>query len=446
MKKIVLISPAYRSKLLEKIRVLALPPLNLAILASHTPEQYEVQIVDEAFDNIDYDMAADLIGITCMTPLAPRAYEISNEFRKRGIPVVMGGIHASMVPEEAAQYADAVVIGEGEEIWPDVLADFARGELKKTYQATHRPDLKKALLPRRDLLKNNYFVQTVQTSRGCPYNCKFCSVTRFNGGQYRLHDIDHVIAEVNSIKEKRLFLIDDNIIGSGQQCIDRAFKLFDRLQDCGKEWGGQTCLNIVEHEGLLKAAQRSGARALLIGFESLRPTTLSAMNKTMNLRPNTQNFKDAIKKIQDHGIAVVGGFIFGTDEDTMETFEKTLEFIVDSGIDAVQLSIQTPLPGTALYRELAAANRLLLTDYPKDWEAYNIFEPVFQPTNMSPSELYRGLVEAYQTVASFKHALPRGLKTFLRTRSLFSTGISFFWNYDSYKAIAAITKGNQFER
>jgi radical SAM superfamily enzyme YgiQ (UPF0313 family) len=168
------------------------------------------------------------------------------------------------------------------------------------------------------------------------------------------------------------------------------------------------------------------------------------MNKMMNLRPKTQNFKDAIKKIQDHGIAIVGGFIFGTDDDTLETFERTLEFIIDSGIDAVQLSIQTPLPGTALYRELAAEKRILLTDYPRDWEAYNIFEPVFQPANMSPAELYHGLVDAYQTVASFKHSLPRGLKTLIRTKSLFSTGISFFWNYDSHQAISAMTKGKTF--
>ncbi|MEJ2202186.1 MAG: radical SAM protein, partial [Desulfuromonadaceae bacterium] len=272
------------------------------------------------------------------------------------------------------------------------------------------------------------------------FNCKFCSVTRFNGGRYRLREIDDVIAEINGIKEKRLFLIDDNIIGSGPEYIDRAFRFFERLQECGKEWGGQTCLNILEHDGLLKAAHKSGARALLIGFESLRPSTLSSMNKMMNLRPNTQNFKDAIKKIQDHGIAIVGGFIFGSDDDTPETFERTLEFIIDSGIDAVQLSIQTPLPGTVLYQELAASGRILLNDYPKDWEAYNIFEPVFQPAHMSPEQLYTGLVEAYRTLASFRHSLPRGLKTLLRTKSLFSTGIAFFWNYDSHKAISAMTR------
>ncbi|MBU0480199.1 MAG: B12-binding domain-containing radical SAM protein [Proteobacteria bacterium] len=439
MKKILFISPAYRTKLLENIRVLALPPLNLMMIASHTPDTYEVEIIDEAFDNIDFDQQADLVGITCMTPLAPRAYEIAGEFRKRGIPVVLGGIHPSMVPDEAVRFADSVVVGEGENLWPEVLKDFEKNSLQPIYKGSGRPDIEHLPHPRRDLLHNDYFVQTVQTSRGCPHNCKFCSVTLFNGGQYRMRDIDNVVAEINSIQDKRLFIIDDNIIGSGRNCIDRAFKLFDRLKGSGKEWGGQTCLNIVEHEGLLKAASDSGAKAFLIGFESLQTDTLGSFNKKVNMRPNTKNFKDAIKKIHDNGIAIVGCFIFGTDTDTPDTFKKTLDFIMETGIDAVQLSIQTPMPGTALYHELASEDRLLLTNYPADWEAYNIFEPVYQPKNISPEELYHGLVNAYRTVSSFPVSLKRGLRTFYNTRSLFSTGISFFWNYDSYKTISKIT-------
>jgi radical SAM superfamily enzyme YgiQ (UPF0313 family) len=439
MKKILLISPAYHTKLLENVRVLALPPLNLGLIASHTPAEYEVQIIDEAFDDIDYHTNADLIGITCMTPLAPRAYEISREFRKRGTPVVLGGIHPSMLPEEAGLYADAVVIGEGEELWPQLLRDFSAGRMQKFYQVEKRPDITNLPAPRRDLLHNKYFVQTVQTSRGCPHNCKFCSVTRFNGGQYRMRKIDNVIAEINAIPDKRLFIIDDNIIGSGQNSIDRAFRLFERLQDTNKEWGGQTCLNIVEHDGLLQAAADSGAKAFLIGFESIEQEVLGAMGKKVNMRPTTRNFKDAIKKIHAHGIAIVGGFIFGTDNDDADTFKRTLDFIMEAEIDAVQLSIQTPLPGTTLYRQLEEEGRLLLNNYPQDWEAYNIFEPVYQPKNTSPEELYQGLIDAYQTVSSPLPSIKRGLKTFIKTRSLFATGISFFWNYDSYKTISKIT-------
>ena len=440
MKKILLISPAYRTKLLENVRVLALPPLNLTIIAALTPENYEVRIIDEAFDDIDYGTDVDLVGITCMTPLAPRAYEISREFRKRGVPVVLGGIHPSMMPEEAGQFADSVIVGEGEDLWPLLLEDFSNGRMQEFYRVEDRPDITFLPAPRRDLLTNKYFVQTVQTSRGCPHNCKFCSVTLFNGGQYRMRDIDRVIAEINGIPDKQLFIIDDNIIGSGPNSIKRAFSLFDRLKDCGKEWGGQTCLNIVEHDGLLKAASKSGAKAFLIGFESIQEATLTSFNKKVNMRPTTRNFKEAIKKIHDHGIAIVGGFIFGTDDDDRETFKRTLDFIMEAEVDAVQLSIQTPLPGTALYKQLAEEHRLLLDNYPRDWEAYNIFEPVFQPRTMSPEELYQGLIDAYRTVSSPLPSLKRGLKTFLKTRSLFSTGISFFWNYDSYKTISKITR------
>ncbi len=439
MKKILLINPAYRTKLLENVRVLALPPLNLLMIAAYTPKEFQVEILDESFDNIDYDCGADLVGITCMTPLAPRAYEIAAEFKSRGVTVVLGGIHVSMMPEEALKRADSIVVGEGEEIWPKLITDFQAGKLKEKYISDGRPDLSEILVPRRDLLTNKYFVQTVQTSRGCPHNCKFCSVTKFNGGSYRMRNIDNVIDEIQALPDKRLFIIDDNIIGSGQRCINRAFELFDRLSECKKEWGGQSCLNIVEHKGLLDAAAKSGARAFLIGFESLAEETLASLNKNMNLRPNTKNFKDSIKKIQDHGIAIIGGFIFGTDQDNIDTIRTTLDFIVESGIDAVQLSIQTPLPGTNLYHELEEDNRLLLTSYPEDWEAYNIFEPVFKPKNISPEVLYEQLIEAYREVASFRRSLPRGFKTLWRTKSLFSTGISFFWNHDSYKSIKNIT-------
>ncbi|MBE9504124.1 MAG: cobalamin-dependent protein, partial [Proteobacteria bacterium] len=203
MKKILFISPAYRTKLLENLRVLALPPLNLAILAAHTPEQFDLAIVDEAVEDIDFDAKADLVAITCMTPLAPRAYEISQMFRARGIPVVMGGIHVSMMPDEASSYADTIVIGEGENVWPEVLRDFEKGEMKKRYLASVRPDIENLPNARRDLLQGKYFVQTVQTSRGCPYDCNFCSVTLFNGGKYRLRNIDKVIDEINGLKEKR---------------------------------------------------------------------------------------------------------------------------------------------------------------------------------------------------------------------------------------------------
>jgi radical SAM superfamily enzyme YgiQ (UPF0313 family) len=435
MKKILLINPAYKESLHSNIKVLAIPPLNLAMIARYTPEHYDVEIVDEAVQDLDLDARADLVGITCMTPLAPRAYELARHFRARGVPTVMGGIHASFMTDEALCYADSVVAGEGEKLWPQVLQNFEQGHLQKVYSSSDRPDIEYLQAPRRDLLHGKYFVQTVQTGRGCPNNCNFCSVTAFNGPHYRLRNIDSVIDEINTINAKRIFIIDDNIVGSGDYSIRRAKDLFDRLQECGKQWGGQTCLNIVEHEDVLKAASRSGCKALLIGFESLDADTISGFHKPVNLRANTRNFRDAIGKIHDHGIAIVGCFIFGADTQGKDVFRRTIDFVLESGIDAVQMTLETPLPGTAFYRQIVDEQRLLLTNYPEDWKHYTIFEPVFRMKGMSPKEAYEGLLSSYKEVSSFKTSLVRGLRTLMNTRSLFSTGISFSWNYHSYKTI-----------
>ena len=435
MKKILLINPAYKGSIHSNISVLALPPLNLAIIARYTPEHFDVRIVDEAMEDLDMDNPVDLVGITCMTPLAPRAYEIASQFRRRGVPVVMGGIHVSNMPEEALRYADAVVIGEGENIWPKLLEDFSQGKMQSRYRANELPDIANLLAPRRDLLTGKYFVETVQTGRGCPINCNFCSVTAFNGSRYRVRNIDRVIDEINSIKSKRIFIVDDNIVGQGPRYIKRAKDFFDKLQDCKKEWGGQTCLNIVEHDDVLKAAQRSGCKGFLIGFESLDAATIDSMHKSVNLRPNTSNFRDSIKKIHDHGIAIVGCFIFGTEGQTKDAFRRTIDFVLENEIDAVQMSLETPLPGTAFYKQMAEENRLLLTNYPEDWRHYTIFEPVTRMNGMSPREAYEGLLEAYAEVSSFRSSLVRGLRTFRNTRSLFSTSISFSWNYQAYKTI-----------
>ena len=435
MKKILLINPSFKGSLHSNIKVLAIPPLNLAMIARYTPEQYEVEIVDEAVEDVDFNAVADLVGITCMTPLAPRAYELATHFRKRGVPVAIGGIHASYMPEEALRYADTVVVGEAENIWPQLLEDFAQGRMLKIYKADEQPDIENLLPPRRDLMRGKYFVETVQTGRGCPFNCNFCSVTAFNGSRYRLRNIDSVIEEIKSIKAKRLFIVDDNIVGSGDKYIKRAKELFTRLKECDKEWGSQSCLNIVEHDDLLKTARESGCRLLLIGFESMDANSLTAMHKPVNLRPSTKNFSDAIKKLHDNGIAIVGCFIFGADTQDKDVFRRTIDFALANDIDAIQLSLETPFPGTVFYKQLVEENRLLLTNYPNDWRHYNIFEPVFQMKSFTPREAYGELLGAYSEMSSFMTSLKRGITTFKNTRSLFSTGIAFSWNYQAYKTI-----------
>ena len=435
MKKILLINPAYKESLHSNIKVLAIPPLNLAMIARYTPEEYEVEIVDEAVEDLDLNASADLVGITCMTPLAPRAYELATHFRQRGIPVVMGGIHVSYMTDEALRFADAVVVGEAENLWPQLLADFERGRMQKVYRICEQPDIENLAAPRRDLFRGDYFVETVQTGRGCPINCNFCSVTAFNGPRYRTRNIDNVIDEINAIKAKRIFIVDDNIVGAGRKFVRRAKDFFDRLTECNKEWAGQTCLNIVEHEDVLQSAQDSGCKAFLIGFESIDPVTVDAMHKAVNLRPNTRNFRDSIKKIHDHGIAIVGCFIFGADGQGTDVFRRTIDFAMENEIDAIQMTLETPLPGTAFYRQMVEENRLLLANFPNDWRHYTIFEPVFRMSHMSPREAYEGLLAAYAEVSSLSNSLKRGWRTWRNTHSLFSTGISFSWNYHAYKTI-----------
>lgn len=435
MKRILFVNPSHRDDVLDKVKILSLPPMSLATLASHTPEKYEMRIIDEAIDEIDFDNDFDLVAITCMTPLAPRAYEISAEFRNRGTPVIIGGVHASLVSEEAKNFADSVVIGEGEDNWHTVLQDFEADRLQKVYTST-RPALGNLPEPRRDLLSNDYFIQTVQTSRGCPFDCSFCSVTQFNGRQYRFRPVDQVIGEISRLKGKRFFFIDDNIVGSGEKSTMRALQLFERLRELKKQWGSQICITVVESDGLLRAAAESGAKFFFIGFESVEAETLAGMNKKINLRPATTNFKEAIKKIHDHGISVVGGFILGNDTDTKDIFAKTIDFVHDSGIDGAQLSIQTPFPGTKIYHQLAGEGRLLFTDFPKDWKRYHGFEVVFQPKNMTAEELLEGHRLAYKATASLKSSCFRAMKTFWKTKSILGTAAAFHWSYDCYKMVS----------
>ena len=355
---------------------------------------------------------------------------------------MLGGIHASMMSEEAARHVDSIVLGEGEAVWPVVLRDFEEGTLQKIYRG-QRPDLRGQVAPRRELLQKDYFVQTVQTSRGCPFNCEFCSVTQSNGGKYRFRPVRDIITEVDRLNDSRFFFIDDNIVGSNREAVDRSLELFGELEPLDKVWGSQVCIDIVEHDEVLRAAADSHASFFFVGFESLESEALSSMNKKINLRPGTRNFKEAIRKIHDHGIAVVGGFMFGNDCETRDVFEKTVEFVVESRIDAAQFSIQTPFPGTRLYQRLESENRLLYTDYPRDWARYNGFEVVFEPRNMTADELKEGQIWAYRQVASFGRSVLRAARTLVTTRSLTGTAVAFCWNYDCYRSIAgsSVTSG-----
>ncbi len=446
MTKILFINPVNKINVMKKSKALALPPNSFLVLASLTPDDVEVQILDEAYEDIDFDVKADLVGITCLTYTANRAYEVSSAFRKRGIKTILGGVHTSMMPQEASRYADTIVIGEADEIWPEIVRDFQNGNLKSRYEAEKRPDISKLPPANRSLLKGSYFIDTIQTARGCPNTCKFCSVHRYNGASYRYRDMDIVIREIEHMKKTQIMILDDNIVGRGQNSYKRALELFNRMKPLKKKWAAQTCINIADEPELLKAAGDSGASIFLIGFESINQKSIEGFNKNVNLKPDgvITNYEDSIKKIHDNGIAIIGSYMFGMDTDFPDTFERTVEFVMKNEIDAVQFCIATPYPGTVFYEEMNGNNRLFMNNYPQDWNVYNGFVMTFQPQVTDVDDLYYQLFDAYKAVSSFKVSLKRGLKTYRRSRNSFATGVSFFWNYGIYSTLKSVPQFQKY--
>jgi radical SAM superfamily enzyme YgiQ (UPF0313 family) len=359
------------------------PPLSVLTLAASTPEETEVSIIDENLERIDFDTEADLVGITVMTPQAMRAYQIADQFRSKGRKVVLGGFHVSHLPDEALHHADAVVIGEGDRIWKDLLKDFQESKLKKIYRGEELVSLSEMKIPRRGLVKEKgyLFTNTIQTTRGCPFRCEFCSVSSFFGRSYRTKPLPLVMDELAKLRQESvfLFLVDDNLVGNRSY----AKKLFQEMGSFKFKWASHAPLNFANDEELLELASRSGCMALFVGFESLTRENLSVMGKKTNLGiPPIE----AMKKFHDHGIGILASFILGYDHDTPDTFEKILSFCHQSKIDGGLFPVLTPYPGTLLRERLKSEGRLL-TD---QWDLYDMEHVTFAPKKMSPEKLQEG--------------------------------------------------------
>ncbi len=363
------------------------PPLALGILAALIPDDFEFAVIDENFDEFQWQ-EADLVAITSFTTNIVRAYEIASICRNHGAKVVMGGIHVSMLPDEALNYCDSVVIGEAEGVWPLLLEDFKKGQLKANYKSN--PDqLNNNVIARHDIFHPDYIFGSVQTSRGCPMDCEFCSVTRFNGRKYRERPIEDIIEELKTIKAPLIFFVDDHLVNTGKKSQDRAIALFKAMVKAklNKIWFSQSSVNFADNKEVLKWARKSGCRHVLIGIESEKEEQLREMNKTMNLSRGVSSYKKLFRRMHHQNIGVLGAMIFGLDSDTPDDIRDRFQFGRESGIDSLQTSILTPLPGTRLYEKLKEQGRIIKNNYPADWEYYHFAYPVMKPGQMEADEL-----------------------------------------------------------
>jgi radical SAM superfamily enzyme YgiQ (UPF0313 family) len=371
----------------------------LLVLGALTPSEHDVRVIDENLDEVDLDAGYDLVGITMMTQQATRAYELADGFRARGVPVVLGGLHATVLPQEAADHADAVVIGEAETLWPRLLADAARGALARFYAAPRAEplDLGRSPLPRYELIAGRPYQRVwVQTTRGCPHDCEFCAASKVYGQRYRRKGVDQVVAEVARVRDLfgpvSLGFSDDNML------IHRGFStaLLERLVPFGLEWVAQTDISVARDGRLLELLRRSGCVHLFIGFESATAEGLQGLDQRDWKLRQWPRYQADIARIQSCGIGVMGAFILGLDTDGPEVFERTAEFIIDNRLYDAQISILTPFPGTRLRRRLQRAGRLL----PTPWSNYTVFDVNFVHPRLSREELEQGLLDVYRRINS----------------------------------------------
>jgi len=413
--KVALIVPRWPRHSFWDVIKFKFPLLSTSLLAGLTPPPHQVGIIDEGISEIDFNQEIDLVAITAITPLAPRGYEIADQFRRRGKKVVMGGIHVSWLPEEAKEHSDSVVIGEADEVWPDILKDAEQGALKPFYRQGEKTDLSRLPMPRRDLLsrKGYLFHNLIQTTRGCPYDCEFCSVTAFHGKTYRMRPIPEIAKEIRSLEHSRayIFFVDDNIVGN----LSHARELLTMLSQYRLRWISQGPIHIAENEEIVSLMAKAGCHGLFIGFESLREANLDMMGKKMN---RAERYENGIQRLHDAGIGVYGSFVFGYDYDDVSVFDEFLEFAERNRIDGAFLPILTPFPGTRIHQRLKREGRLLT----EDWSKYDMATVVYRPKRMTVEELQEGFWKVNRSFYSFPSMLKRIFQPCALRRSLIIFG------------------------
>jgi radical SAM superfamily enzyme YgiQ (UPF0313 family) len=385
-------------------------PLSLMVLAGLTPpEEWDISLVDENLGAPDYPAMPrpDLVGITAFTSQANRAYEVASHFRRLGVPVVMGGIHATMCLDEVMERVDSVVTGEAEGIWQQVLEDARHGSLKRRYDGG-LAEMGNIPPARHDLLAEGYAFGAIQTTRGCPLNCNFCSVTAFNGAHYRQRPIADVVREFRLIREKRVLVVDDNLIGTRPAHIARAKDLFRAMAQANlrKEWVAQATINFADDEELLALAAKAGCGGVFIGFESPTPEGLRELGKKFNLLRG-RDFRASVRRIQRHNILVVGSFILGLDVDEPGIGKRIAEVGSRYGVDNLNVLFLTPLPGTRLWDQMRSQDRIALGTFPEDWKYYTLTFPVARYKHLSLDDVIEEMLACGRDFYSMPRILRR---------------------------------------
>ncbi len=407
-----MISPAKTapdSAFWRSIKYSLFPPLGLVTLAGYLRDDDEVTVQDEHVERLDLDDEPELVVIEAYITSARRAYRYADHYRRRGAYVCLGGLHATSLPAEAAQHADTIFLGPGEDTWPAFLADYRARRPERIYKSWHRT-LEGAPRPRRDLVKRRLYLvpNSLVVSRGCPHICDFCYKEAFfrGGRSFYTQPVEDALAEIDRLVGRHLYFLDDNLFGDPRF----AESLFEGMRGMGRVWQAAGTVQAVLRPGLLEKAVACGLRSLFIGFETLSPENLRAQRKLQNLRGGREGagggsppYEAAIRRLHDLGVMVNGAFVFGMDEDDETVFERTVEWAVQQGIETATFHILTPYPGTALHERLSAEGRIVSGD----WDRYDTRHVVFRPRRMSAEALEAGYHRAYRDFYSWR-SIARG--------------------------------------
>jgi radical SAM superfamily enzyme YgiQ (UPF0313 family) len=385
------------------VRSWQLQPLAIARLAAMTPPDWQITFFDDRLEAIDYNIATDLVALSIETYSSKRGYQIAARFRERGVPVVIGGYHATLCSEETEQHADAVCVGEAESVWQEILEDAKRGQLKPFYWGDRTRPLHR-IEPDRNIFQGKSYlpVALVETSRGCPFQCNFCSIGAVFQGTYRRRPVSEVIEELRKVREKYIFFVDDNIVGDAAG----ARELFEAIAPLRIQWMSQGSLHALKDESLVRQMARSGCMGLLIGFESLNHQNLAAMGKRIN---RVDDYRAALDRLRRAGIFVYGTFIFGYPHDTPESFEESVCFAKRENLFLAAFNHLVPFPGTPLYRDLEADGRL---NYRHWWlsDEYRFGQVPFRPESMNATEVEAHCHQARRSFYTWGSILRRSLE------------------------------------